>query len=57
MITYDADKAIKLCRALLLKDKDQMPIAHTKLFEFNLANGYLITGKYAEAKSRYSKCL
>jgi tetratricopeptide (TPR) repeat protein len=34
-----------------------MPISHYKLFQFNLANAYLLLGNYNDAKSRYSKCL
>lgn len=34
-----------------------MPISHIKLFNFNLANAYLLSGNYMDAKNRYSKCL
>lgn len=34
-----------------------MPISHYKLFQFNLANAYLLLGNYNDAKARYSKCL
>ena len=57
MLSYDLEKAIKLCKALLLKEKDDMPILHIKLFNFNLANAYLLSGNYMDAKNRYSKCL
>lgn len=34
-----------------------MPMAHLKLFNFNLANAYLLSGNYSDAKKRYEKCL
>lgn len=34
-----------------------MPISDIKLFNFNLANAYLLVGNYVDAKNRYSKCL
>ena len=34
-----------------------MPLAHVKLFNFNLANAFLHSGNYTDAKRRYEKCL
>ena len=34
-----------------------MPIAHSKLFLFNLGNALLLLNDYTEAKNKYSKCL
>ena len=34
-----------------------MPISHSKEFEFNLANAYLLEGNYPDAKKRYWSCL
>lgn len=34
-----------------------MPLSHIKLFNFNLANAYLLAGNYTDAKNRYQKCL
>lgn len=57
MLTYDLEKAIKLCKALLVKEKDDMPILHIKLFNFNLGTAYLLAGNYVDAKNKFSKGL
>jgi tetratricopeptide (TPR) repeat protein len=57
MLTYDLQKAIKLCKALLLVEKQNMPNSHVKLFQFNLANAYLLSGNYEDAKDKYEECL
>lgn len=57
MLSYDLQKAIKLCKALLQHEKEDMPIIHAKKFAFNLANAYLLSGNYIDSKKRYSQLL
>ena len=44
-MTYNLRKANLLAKALLRQKKD-MPAYYTKLFKFNLANTYLLSGNY-----------
>lgn len=57
LLSYDLDKSVKLCKALLLKEKEDMPNSHIKLFNFNIGTAYLLAGNYTDAKNRLSKCI
>ena len=47
MLTYDLNKATTLAKALLTpQQKKEMPNYFVKLFQFNLANAYLLGGNY-----------
>ena len=58
LLFYDVNKATKLAKALLSeKERIDMPNISVKQFEFNLANAYLLSGNYQDAKSKYSQML
>lgn len=54
MLSYDLRKAGLLAKALLTEQqKKDMPAYYIKLFKFNLANTYLLSGNYEDAKHKY----
>jgi hypothetical protein len=57
-VWYLLIKAILLGKALLSeKESENLTLKHKKLFQFNLANAYLLVGNYEDAKAKYAECL
>lgn len=57
LLTYDLQKSIKLAKALVQQKLDDMPVSHSKLFNFNLGTAYLLAGNYPDAKYRLRNCI